>query len=617
MCGIYGMIALGSSALRCPQLLGQMGSSLRHRGPDGCGTLVTPDVALGAMRLRIVDPSPAGDQPFHNASAGVVLVCNGEIYNAPDLRSRYASYDYRSHSDVEPILPLYLEKGAAGLADLEGMFALAIYDFRRKRLLLARDPAGEKPLFYAHTGHEIWFASEVQALLHSGGASRCIDRQAAYDLLNLGYVREPKTMFADIRKIEAGTVHTFGTDSCVKVTYWNPQGTSDTADTAGVLDELATAVEQAVAKQTLTDGPVGIFASGGVDSALLATHAVTALGRERVRLFTVGFVDRSFDESVRAARLARRLGTEHTVVRADDESLTSALTTIVRGVAEPITDPAVLPTYLLAREARRHTKVVLSGEGADELFGGYPTYLGHRGSAWYARLPSPVRRKLAEVVGRVPVRHRKVSLEFLLKQFVAHAGAPLPERHVSWFGTGIPREAFSDGASWWTDSLRFPDGSDSVQRASLFDYETYLRENLLVKIDRATMLCSLEARAPYLDPAVIRIGLALDPKLKVRGFTTKWALKRVAGRVVPMQFVRRTKRGLSVPVARWLNTTLGEDVDRLLSPERLGRHGLLRADPVCQLLSEHRSGRANHARPLWSLLMFQYWLDYWGSEDCR
>ncbi len=615
MCGIYGMVGVRTPVVRCPQLLEQMGSALRHRGPDGSGALVTPPVAFGATRLRIVDPTPAGDQPFLDPVSQVLLVCNGEIYNAPALRRRYSSYRYRSESDVETIIPLYRDKGVAGFADLRGMFALALYDFRKRQLVLARDPAGEKPLFHARYGGEVWFASEVQALLQPGGPRRTIDRAAALDLLSLGYVREPRTMFSTIRKVEAGTALVFSDGHATKIVYHGSDRLPDGDASGRNVDSLAAIVRAAVQVQATTSGSLGIFASGGVDSSLISTHAVRAIGRDRVHLFTAGFSDPSYDESASAANLARHLGTEHTVVRTDDRSLTEALYTIVERVAEPITDPAILPTYLLAGAASRDVRVVLSGEGADELFGGYPTYLGHRWSASYSRLPRAVRRSVAGAVAKLPATDRKVSLEFLLKQFVAHAGLSFPTRHLAWFGTGVPLRTTRDDVTHTAERWGLSETGDPVQSASEFDYRTYLRDNLLVKVDRATMLCSLEARAPFLDPGVVRFAQTLDPALKVRGLTTKWALKRAAERDVPRRIVRQTKRGLSVPVGRWLKTTLREDVDRLLSRERLDACGLFSVDAVCQLLSEHRSGAANHARPLWALLMYGYWLERWGSED--
>jgi asparagine synthase (glutamine-hydrolysing) len=610
------MVALGDRQIRRPELLECMGTALRHRGPDGHGTLCERRVAFGAERLRIVDPTPAADQPFADLTSRTWLVCNGEIYNAPALRERYRHYPFRSQSDSEVIIPLFLDRGVAGLAELEGMFALALYDFRDHTLLLARDPAGEKPLFYVRHGHELWFASEVQALLLSPNTKRSLDRYAVSDFLTLGYVREPRTMFAEVRKVEAGTVLSCTTATSTAIAYerWRPAAIA-TASPNGGLGPLADVIEQAVRKQIAGQEEIGVFASGGVDSGLLAALAVDQLGRERVHLFTAGFTDRTFDESRAARRVAQHLQARHRVVPCNELALREALGTVMSRVAEPIADPAVLPTYLLARVARERVKVVLSGEGADELFGGYPTYLGHRAAGWYGDLPGALRHGMARAIGWLPASHGKVSYAYLLKRFAAAASAPLAQRHISWFGTGLPQAAFLDVEYEPNDRWSVPNGVDPVKQAASFDYRTYLRDNLLVKVDRATMLLALEARAPYLDPGVVRYAQSLDPAEMIRGLTTKWALKRVASHRLPRRVVRQRKRGLSVPVAKWLNGGLRGEVDRVLAPPRLERRGLLRTDVVWQLLSEHRCGRADHARALWPLFILESWMEHWGFEE--
>ncbi len=618
MCGIYGMVSLGDRELGNPEALERMGQLLRHRGPDGHGTVHVSRAAFGAERLRVIDPTPAGDQPFTDPTSRVWLVLNGAIYNAPELRRRYSDYPFRSRSDAETILPLYLERGSAGVADLDGMFALAIYDARTRELMLARDRAGEKPLFFSRRGDEIWFASEVQALLAGPVRIRALDAAAVHDFLTLGYVAEPRTLISQIRKVEAGTAVSFTRRGCHSLRYWDPDATArsrvSTHDAAQRLEQL---LARAVTKQLTADVPIGIFTSGGVDSSLLAALAVQAVGAERVRTFSVGFAQRRFDESSHARRLATHLRTRHVSLQIDFATLSEALVAVVDRVAEPVADPAILPTYLLARVAREHVTVVLCGEGADELFGGYPTYLGHRAARWYRRLPAPLRTLTQRLTTALPgSQQRKVSLQYLLKRFTASAQQPLPVRHMEWFGTGLGRHLLRDN-HWLAgqEARNFPDAGDAVDRATLFDYRTYLRDNLLPKVDRATMLSSLEARAPYLDGEVTRFALALDSSLKVRGTTTKWLLKQVARRWLPRTIVHRRKRGLSVPIAQWLNGDLRSEVDRLLSPERIERRGLLRPGTVSQLLTEHRSGHADHGRALWTLLMLEYWIERWVSEE--
>lgn len=612
MCGIFGAVRFGNRPVRECHLLDGMADLLRHRGPDGAGVLRANDAVLGACRLRVRDPRSAGDQPFTDPSGRLWVACNGEIYNGDQLRDDHREFPFRSRSDVEPVVPVLLRHGPAGIEQLDGMFALAAWDVCRQRLIMARDRAGEKPLFYCRLDDEVWFASEIQALLNHPRLTRDVNPRALDDFLTVGYVLEPKTMFTGISKVPAGTVLVITADREEVVPYWFPPPMDDLAcSEPAAIDELDRLLQQAVAKQVVADVPVGIFTSGGVDSALLAAMATKALHRP-LRLFTVGFPARSFDETAAAARVAHHLDVPHIVVRAGARELCDALEILIDTVAEPIADPAVLPTYLLARRAREEVKVALSGEGADELFGGYPTYLGHRLSNAFAALPSPIGAMIGALIGALPPSHRTVSPGFLLKRFVGAATDPdWLRRHVRWFGTGIPDPARID--RWVTDHRRLvnPCPQDQLSEILMFDYRTYLRDGLLTKLDRATMLASVEARAPYIDSAVTRFAFGLHSRLKMRGWATKWVLKEVARRWLPSSIVDRRKHGLSVPIASWLRGALRPEVNRLLDHERQARPGVLEPRLTQQLVAEHLSGRADHARALWPLLVYERWHDRW------
>jgi len=612
MCGIYGMIA-ERGVLRYPEVLDLMGEALRHRGPDGHAVFTHPEAVIGTERLRIIDLHERADQPFAAPGSQVWLECNGEIYNAAEIRAEFRDYPYISKSDVESILPLYLARGPNAVRELDGMFGLAIWDKRTRTLLLARDRAGEKPLFYARIGNEVLFASELQCVLRHPEVSRELDPIALDEYLRLGYVPEPRTMFREIRRVEAGTWMRFSEQRVEVVRYWDPAAFPiETRSPREAVDETRRLIERAVEKQVMSDVPVGVFISGGMDSSILATLAAKFIGVEKVHTFSAKFAEESFDESGDAAVLAQRIRTKHVPVRTDEETLLEALQRVVDGVAEPIADPAILPTFLLARAAREHVKVILSGEGADELFGGYPTYLGHKLAPKYDALPSFVRSAIRRAVQGVPASNKKVTLEFLLKRFVTDAEKPWIERHLSWFGTGLPADIYTQPPRW----AEMPDGGphrEALTGAMLLDYRSYLRDNLLVKVDRATMLSSVEARAPYLDRDVTRFALSLPPELRVRRLTTKWALKKAAEAWLPKDVIYRRKRGLSVPVASWINHGLRAEVDRLLDPARLRSEGLVNERTVTRLLAEHRAGRANHAKALWAIVMFQYWRERWAA----
>ena len=616
MCGIYGMVSESGTALAHPEVLDFMGEALRHRGPDGRAVLTNAHAVIGTERLRIIDLHERADQPFAAPGSQVWLECNGEIYNARDIRASYPDYPFRSHSDVEAILPLYLERGTAAVSMLDGMFGLAIWDNRTRTLVLARDRAGEKPLFYAFVkspaGRELLFASELQCILRHPSISRDLDDVALADYLRLGYVPEPRTMFRDIRRIEAGTFVRFTESGQETVRYWDPAAFRIEPIAAGeAVRELQRLVESAVEKQVMSDVPVGVFISGGLDSSILATLASRVIGVDKVHTVSAQVAEESYDESGDAAVLAQRMRTRHVPVRMDEETLLEALQHVTRGVAEPLADPAILPTFLLARAARERVKVILSGEGADELFGGYPTYLGHKVAPAYHALPSFARAALRRAVQSVPPTGKKVTMEYLLKRFVTDAEKPWIERHLSWFGTALPDDVAVRQARGGRESP--PEHLDPLSGAMLLDYRSYLRDNLLVKVDRATMLSSVEARAPYLDRFLTAFALSLPPQLRLRHFETKWVLKKAAEKWLPRDVIYRRKRGLSVPIASWINHGLRAEVDRLLAPERLRREGVLSEQVVSRLLEEHRSGRANHAKPLWALVMLQYWRERWAG----
>lgn len=593
---------VSAGALRFPAVLDAMGEALRHRGPDGRAFFEAPHARIGTERLRIIDLHERADQPFASPDDRVWLEANGEIYNAASIRARYADFPYRSHSDVETILPLYLDRGTAAITELDGMFGLAIWDDRSKTLILARDRAGEKPLFYARAGKEIVFASELQCLLEHPDVSRELDREAIADYLSLGYIPEPRTPFADVRRVPAGTFMRFTEGAEETVRYWDPAAfVIEPIDPRDAVREAQRLIENAVTKQVMSDVPVGVFISGGLDSSLLATLASRVIGVDKVHTFSAQFAEESYDESGDAAVLAKMMRTRHVPVRTDEETLREALTNVTTRVAEPLADPAILPTFLLARTAREHVKVILSGEGADELFGGYPTYLGHKVAPLYDALPSFVRGAMRRLAFALPSSGKKVTLEFLLKRFVTDAERPWVERHLRWFGTGL-------GAPRIGAELA---SREPLVGAMLLDYTSYLRDNLLVKVDRATMLSSVEARAPYLDRDLTAFALSLPPELRVRRLTTKWVLKKAAEKWLPHDVIYRRKRGLSVPIAGWINRGLRSEVDRLLDPARLRQQELVDVDRVGALLAEHRANRGNHAKALWAVIMLQYWIENW------
>jgi asparagine synthase (glutamine-hydrolysing) len=599
MCGIFGAIARRESPLRHPEALAKMAAALRHRGPDGECNIGHERARIGARRLAIMDLT-TGDQPFQSPDGKIWMVCNGEIYNAPALRREASAwgYPFRSHGDIETIVPYYQRFGADAVARLEGMFGLAVWDETRRRLVLARDRAGEKPMFWTEVDGELRFASEIQALLEFPDQTRRLNRRALSLYHALGYVPAPYTMFEGIQKLPPASLLIAEGERIEIRAFWSAADAASRPSTLSLGDApaLRDTLLRAVKRELMSDVPFGIFTSGGLDSSLLVAATARATPGERIHTYAVRFTESGYDESPYAEAVTHAIASVHHVVTADDESLGRALDVVSRSLAEPLGDPAVLPTFLLAEAARADVKVILSGEGADELFGGYPTYLGHKFAERWQRVPGPVRRAIRWAVDRWPSSTGKMTLEYMLKQFFSAAELPWLERHLTWLGA----MAIEDGviAELAAKLDGFPQ-EDPLNRVMWFDFLTYLPDDLLVKVDRATMLASIEARAPFLDREVMELVLPGPARFKVRGLTTKAILKEAARGLVPDAVIHRRKRGLSVPVARWLNTGLAPLADRLLDTP---------------LLAEHRTGRRNHARTLWPQLMLALWSERWGVD---
>jgi asparagine synthase (glutamine-hydrolysing) len=574
-----------------------MAASLRHRGPDGECIVGHERARIGARRLAIMDLT-TGDQPFQSPDGKIWMVCNGEIYNAPALRREASAwgYPFRSHGDIETIVPFYQKFGADAVARLEGMFGLAIWDESRRRLVLARDRAGEKPLFWTEVDGELRFASEIQALLEFPDQPRRLNRRALSLYHALGYVPAPYTMFDGIHKLPPASLLIAEGGRTEIRPFWSAAEAASRPSTLADAAMLRDTLLRAVKRELMSDVPFGIFTSGGLDSSLLVAATARAVPGEQIHTYAVRFTESGYDESPYAEAVTHAIASVHHVVTADDESLGRALEVVSHSLAEPLGDPAVLPTFLLAEAAREDVKVILSGEGADELFGGYPTYLGHKFAERWQRVPGPLRQAVRWAADRWPSSTGKMTLEYMLKQFLAAGEKPWLDRHLTWLGAMRIEDGVIAELAAKLDA--FPQG-DQSNRIMWFDFLTYLPDDLLVKVDRATMLASVEARAPFLDREVMELVLSAPSRVKVRGLTTKAILKEAARGLVPDAVINRRKRGLSVPVARWLNTGLAPLADRLLETP---------------LLAEHRTGRRNHARRLWPQLMLALWSERWGVD---
>lgn len=634
MCGICGIMNVALEPERRLSAIEAMSARLEHRGPDSHGVFKRPHLALAIRRLSIIDLE-TGDQPVANEAGDVTLVFNGEIYNYRELRRELDArgHRFKTRSDGEVIAHLYEERGDDFLQALNGMFAIALWDDRRQRLVLARDRAGEKPLFYAQVGETLVFASELKALLEYPGVGRELDLASLKQYFFYGYVPGPRSIWKGIQKLPPGARMTVEAGKIRIERYWQLKtflrrpgqpGIAKSEET-GVIVEIRNRLREAVASRLVSDVPLGAFLSGGLDSSTLVA-LMSDLAPGRVRTFSVSFTEKSFDEEPFATLAARRFHTQHEILRVDHRLLREGFDALAPSLDEPLADPAAIPTFLLSRFARQDIKVALSGEGSDEIFGGYPTYLGGQAARHYLRLPAFLRQLILSGARAIlPASSGAVPAGAFLDRFLCHAGKEPALRHLTWFGVLPPEEL----SQLFLYDSRFPDleevlsrpfremlfdvvFDDDVAQGLYLDFLLYLPDDLLVKIDRASMAVSLELRAPFLDHRLVEFATGLPAGLKVRRMQLKSLLKRAVAPWLPKEIVGRQKRGFSVPIARWLRSELRPLMNDLLSESRLRNEGLFNPAYVRKMISEHLSGRRDHRKPLWALVCFEVWRNEWS-----
>jgi asparagine synthase (glutamine-hydrolysing) len=630
MCGIAGVIPLAGAAPATVEQLHAMCDTIVHRGPDAEGGEVRGGVALGMRRLSIIDVEGAF-QPLYNEDRSVRLVFNGEIYNFRELRAELEARGHRfaTHGDGEVVAHLWEECGERAFARLNGMFAIALHDARTGTVVLARDQLGIKPLYYAHERGYVVFGSEVKALLASRLVDRTLDVDAVGEFLAWEYVPAPRTLLREVRKLHPAAYLRIDLASgrVEERRYWEVPVEPYDAAGAGLPrgaaeweEAVDDAVRAAVRRQLVADVPLGAFLSGGVDSSLVVAH----MGGSP-RTFSIGFDDPSYNELAWSSRVADHLGVRHAteIIRPQVAELFERL---MGHMDDPIGDFSIFPTYLVSHLARSEVTVALSGDGGDEIFGGYETYVAQQKARLWQRVPAFVRQGVAEpMIDRLRPRPEKKGLVNKAKRFVEGAQHPAALGHARWrlfMGERVRRSLLTPAALAET---RLPlaahvealaaeaGGRDEVNRGLYVDLKSYLSDNCLVKTDRMSMACSLEARVPLLDVELVELAFRMPAELKVRGGATKPLLKRVAARHVPRECVYRPKQGFSIPIKHWLAGEFRPLVDDLLSRERLAAEGLFAPDTVECLKREHFAGRANHSHLLWALLVFQDWRGRWGA----
>ena len=622
MCGICGFVQR-SSAVPDREVLLCMAQSMHHRGPDDLGAWVGPGAGLAMARLAIIDLA-GGRQPMAAEDGELWGVQNGEIYNFQELRHRLEGFGHHfaSRSDTEVLLHGYEQWGEGVLERLSGMFAFALWDADQRRLLLARDRLGIKPLHYCVQGDRLVFGSEIKAILRAPGVERRVNLEALHAYLTYNYVPAPLTMYQGIYKLPAGHLLTWQ-DGTVRVRrYWDlpPHNPVLARRPEGeYAEELLSLLSAAVRSHLVSDVPLGVLLSGGVDSSAI-TALMARLG-VKVQTFSIGFEEKSYDELDYARLVANRYQTDHheEVVRADAMALAPRL---VDYLDEPFADSSAIPTYLVARMARQHVTVVLSGEGGDEILAGYQTYAADRIAEYYRRLPRPLREWVIKPAAmHLPVSSRKISFDYKAKRFVSGADLPAADRHQAWkviFGEAEKAALYSPEAAaelaQVADPLEFArtyhqrsPATDLLGSMQYVDTKLYLPDDILVKTDRMSMANSLEARVPFLDHTVVEFAAALPPDLRLRRLTKKYILRKAVDPLLPRPVVWSGKRGFNVPVAAWLRGEMrGLLLDRL-SPERVRQLGFFSPAAVEGLIDDHLQRRRDLSRNLWGLLMFEMW----------
>ena len=633
MCGIVGFLDPKGLVPDPDAVLGRMTDAVRHRGPDDEGRWTGGGAWLGHRRLSIIDLE-GGHQPIGNEDGSVQILLNGEIYNFAELRPGLEArgHVFRTNSDTEVVVHLWEEKGRALLDDLVGMFAIALWDGRTRTLLLARDRMGQKPLYYRRTpeGGLVW-GSELRALMAHPAVDRVVDPLSLRKYLLYDAVPAPATILAGVAKLEPGEWLVWRDGRVETGFYWDRTFAHPATlprDERALHELLWERLRESTRLRLISDVPLGVFLSGGIDSTTIVALMAEQLPPDRIKTFSIGFENRTFDESSFAREVAQWFGTDHREEVLSPRTMLDLLPDILGSLSEPLADGSVVPTYLLARFTRRHVTVALGGDGGDELLLGYPTFQAHKVARWLGAVPRAAWRHLARpLVHRLPVSTDNISLDFKVKRFVDGMAWPPDERHFVWVGSLAPdaqerlltpglraatagRDAFEDVARHRARCRP----RDEYDRLSYLYGKLYMGDDILVKVDRATMAHGLEARAPFLDHRVVDLVSALPTRWKLRGFTMKYVLKRLLRGKVPDAVIDRPKKGFGMPVAEWLKGPLRPLAEDLLSERALRDGGFFDPAATRALLGEHLAGRHDHRKILWSLLAFQLWLRRYGAR---
>lgn len=620
MCGIAGFAGRGTR-----DILEKMTRSLEYRGPDGEGYFFDGNdlVGLGHRRLSIIDLG-GGKQPIFNENKNIAVILNGEIYNFLGLRKDLElRHKFSTNSDTEVIAHLYEELGDGVFEKLNGMFAIAIYDMPRQRLILARDRMGKKPLYWSVSGNAIIFGSEIKALMQHPSFKKELDLESLNKYLSHDYVPTPDGIWKNVHKLEPATFLTWQNGKVVKNNFWKPDFNISNIAFGDVLKELDSRVNDSVRSRLVSDVPLGIFLSGGIDSSAIAYYAQKN-SNSPIKTFSVAFDEKSFNESSYARKVARFLGTEHFEESFRSKDLLDLVPEIAGLLDEPLADPSILPTYLLSRFTKNNVTVALGGDGGDELFAGYPTFQADKLAGFYGLLPDIAKKMLEKIIDTLPVNDSNFSLDFKLKTFIGGLEIDKKYRHQKWLGSFGRKERSQlfrpeiwrtlENKNEYEETDRYLDeaGSAGRENAVLYEYlRTYLMDQVLVKVDRASMFNSLEVRAPFLDYHLVDFVNSLPYNFKCRGWNTKYILKKLMTDKLPREIINRPKKGFGVPIAKWLKSELRDLMEYYLSEEKIKNGDLFNYKYVKEIKDDHLNDKKDNRKLLWNLMVFQMWREKW------
>lgn len=615
MCGICGVISFDDKPID-RIILENMTNTLIHRGPDDFGIYINGKVGLGHRRLSIIDITSAGHQPMTNEDKSIWLTYNGEIYNFTELKKYLIKkgHIFKSHTDTEMVIHSYEEWGENCIEKFNGMFAFGLYDFAQKKLFLARDRFGKKPLYYYSSSNFFIFASEIKAIIAHPAVTKRINIKALYKYFLFEYIPEPDSIFENIYKLDAGTFLILKDGTAEIKKYWDIKFNTQNIREEEACENIIALLKKSIKLRLISDVPLGIFLSGGIDSSAITTLLSEMMPAGKIKTFSIGFEDESFDESNYARRMADYLGVEHYEEKLDPYMMINILPEIIEKLDEPFADNSIIPTYLLSKFTRNYVTVALGGDGGDELFAGYDTFLAN----YYLRnfrVPKIIVKSLSSVVKKIfPVSENNISPDFIIKKTLDGLSYNPEIREQVWLGA-FSMEAQKDLFLNYDKEidvlspikkLNF-DNLTLIQKIILSYIKLYLLGDILTKVDRASMMCSLEVRAPFLDYEFAEYVNNLKDDFKIRHGMRKYILKKAMKSKMPDEIINRKKKGFGIPLTRWLKKELKELMLDNLSSEKINADGIFNYEYIKKLIEAHLHNKKDNRKELWALLIFQLW----------